>query len=245
LIGTDASGLFALGNHGAGLLVQGATGVTIGGATPGELNTIGYNVGAGLRLIDPAAARNDVRGNLLINNLGGGIDVGSDGVTLNDLGDVDGFLNFPVITAAEVSGGDLVVTGFGRPGIALDLYLSTPAIGPLVGYGQGEQYLASLVEGSAADQDSTSGSYGPEPVGGVLVGNDATSRFRFALPLASLPPEVQTGSLLTAVALGSTSEFGNAVAIGRWPATRTVRLCRRRPALGQGAGCAKRPLRRS
>ena len=37
---------------------------------------------------------------------------------------------------------------------------------------------------------------------------------RFALPLASLPPEVQTGSLLTAVAIGSTSEFGNAVTIG-------------------------------
>src|SRR5262249_26537180 len=114
-----------------------------------------------------------------------------------------------------IENGNLVVAGFVRPGVTLDLYVSSPGVGAQVGYGQGQQYLTSLVEGSAADLDTTTGSYGPAQVNGVAVGSDATNRFRFALPLASLPPEVRTGALLTSVALGSTSEFGNAVPIGQ------------------------------
>ncbi len=49
---------------------------------------------------------------------------------------------------------------------------------------------------------------------GAYVGTDSAERFEFKFPLASLPPELRYGSLVTALTLGSTSEFGNAIPIG-------------------------------
>jgi Ca2+-binding RTX toxin-like protein len=213
-VGLASDGLGALSNSGAGIYVSGAPGTIIGGAAAGEGNTIGYNLGAGLRLVDATAAGNPTLRNVFRGNLGGAIDLGpAPGVTLNDAGDANGFLNFPVITLADIVGGNLVVGGFARGGVAIDFFLSSPGMGSLLGYGQGRQFIASRTEGSPADLDATTGSYGPT-VDGVQVGSDTTNRFRFEIPLATLPSEVQIGALITSVALGSTSEFGNARPLG-------------------------------
>ena len=92
-------------------------------------NTIGYNLGAGIRLLDAVAAHGNVRGNIFINNLGGAIDIGPSGITPNDSGDTDGFLNFPVIESASIVGDNLVVTGFAGAGVTIDYYLSAPSAG--------------------------------------------------------------------------------------------------------------------
>ena len=65
------------------------------------------------------------------------------------------------------------------------------------GFGEGKTYLTTLTEGSGADLDDTTGSYGPGPINNLLQGSDTTNRFRFEIPL---PGGVSQGTLLTATA---------------------------------------------
>ena len=138
-------------------------------------------------------------------------------VTLNDPGDSDlggnGLLNFPVLTTATVNGGVLELSGFARPGSVIELFIADPDPS---GFGQGKTYLVTLTEGSAADLDRTTGSYGPSSVNSLNQGSDITNRFRFDIPLASLPG-VAIGTLLTATATSanSTSEFSGNVAVSQ------------------------------
>ena len=59
--------------------------------------------------------RNRISANAIHDNAALGIDLGADGVTPNDAGDVDGgangLQNFPVITNVSLSGGTTTVTG--------------------------------------------------------------------------------------------------------------------------------------
>ncbi|HMJ06124.1 MAG TPA: right-handed parallel beta-helix repeat-containing protein, partial [Chthoniobacterales bacterium] len=132
-------------------------------------------------------------------------------VTPNDTGDGDtggnGLLNFPVLTQAGISGGNLVLQGFARPGAVIEFFLAAPAPG---GFGEGKTYLLTVTEGSAADTDATTGSY-TNPVNGLNQGADTTNRFTFTVPV---PAGITAGSALTATATaaGATSEFsGNVV----------------------------------
>ncbi len=142
-IGTDATGNAPLvgtarfgasfvnftGNYLAGVFTSElASASTIGGPSPALANTIAFNSGAGVWMIDlynqgpPTGIR--VQGNSIHSNVGLGIDLGGtyplpppplspplppwgpDGVTLNDsVGHVgpNNFQNFPVITAATFS----------------------------------------------------------------------------------------------------------------------------------------------
>ena len=63
------------------------------------------------------AINNAIRGNSIFSNTGIGIDLGNDGVTSNDAGDLDdganNLQNFPVFTDVRISGGgDLLATYF-------------------------------------------------------------------------------------------------------------------------------------
>ena len=110
-----------------------------------------------------------------------------------------------MITEARINAGFLQLTGFARPGSVIDLFVADPDPS---GFGEGRTYLVTLIEGSIADLDGTTGSYGPGPTNGLNQGSDTTSRFRFIVPLTLLPG-VAVNSVLTATATlaSSTSEF--------------------------------------
>ncbi|MDH3238273.1 MAG: right-handed parallel beta-helix repeat-containing protein, partial [Deltaproteobacteria bacterium] len=192
-----------------------------------DRNVIFGNTGAGVMVNQNASGdtitKNSIYGNsaigidLVVNNSNTG-----DGVTLNDLNDADtggnGRLNYPILEDASVEGGNLVLTGFARPGSVIELFLADP---DPTGFGEGKTYLATLTEGSGADLDATTGTYGPGRVNNMLQGTDTTNRFRFVIPL---PGGVSYGTWLTATATvaGATSEFGGKVAVGPFSISGTV-----------------------
>ncbi len=186
-------------------LSDGAHGLTL------DQNVIANSLTVGLRLLDATSQFNTFTSNRYFGNFGLAIDGGSSGLTINDAGDVDGLLNFPVLDFADIVGDDFIVRGYVAAGRTIELYVSTPSGN---GIGQGATRIGLRTEGvPGEDSDAQSGSYGPF-MRGAYVGTDSAERFEFKFPLASLPPELRYGSLVTALTLGSTSEFGNAIPIG-------------------------------
>ncbi len=187
-------------------------------------NIISSNGGAGI-----VVAGGDTSGNLISQNsiyangttadaLGIDIDNSNgvgDGVTLNENGDTDngpnGSLNFPIITIAYMSGSNLVIKGWARPGATIEIFLTDINEGTAIAgdnqlgfstdYGEGQTYLGTVVEGSGADLDAGSSSYTD-----VDGNTDNTNRFHFSF---AVPPLATMGDFITATAtLGnSTSEF--------------------------------------
>ncbi|MBK8069204.1 MAG: CSLREA domain-containing protein [Rhodanobacteraceae bacterium] len=116
-----------LGNGGDGIdIAQMSDGLlAIGGFSAGEGNRIAFNVGDGIRATGFAGiARATFLRNDIYLNGGLGIDLGGDGRTANDVGDVDtgpnGLLNFPEFTSYTAPGGTSAV---------IDVLLDTPDIG--------------------------------------------------------------------------------------------------------------------
>ena len=204
LIGVDVLEVAAMPNTIGMQLSDGASGLAI------TQNVIANSLSAGLRLLDTTSNNNSFSANRYFGNLGAAIDAGAPGATLNDDARTDGVLNFPVLDYADIIGGDLVLKGFVSAGRSVEFYVSTPTIN---GLGQGVTSFALFTEGSANDLDGSSASYGPS-IRGVGVGSGTAQRFEFHIPVTSLPPALKYGSLITAVAVGSTSEFGNAITLG-------------------------------
>lgn len=192
-----------------------------------DRNIISGNYGAGVQVTSGASSctvtRNSIFGNGDVTTISGGATSGQIGidlqatgenllagtapyVTLNDSSDADtggnGLLNFPVFTSAIISGGTLTLSGYARPGAAIELFLAAP---DPKGYGEGQTYLTTVTEGSSGDSDAGTGSYSGV-VNGVDQGSDTTNAFRFAIPI---PSGASIGSELTATATVSntTSEF--------------------------------------
>ncbi len=181
-------------------------------------NVVFSNAGAGIVLI------NNSNGNLISQNsfyANGtlvdalGIDLDDDGVTLNDNGDGDngpnGLLNFPIIESAYINAGNLNIKGWARPGSIMEIFLTDVQegtatqgdneLGMSTDYGEGQTFLATVIEGSGSDLDSSVSSYNDAD------GNtDNTNRYHFQI---AVPPAVSVGQKITATATisGSTSEF--------------------------------------
>lgn len=196
----------ARANYGAGFLVPSAAQnnriLRASTSANGTITNLGAATPTGQIGIDLlAAADNQIRGTAPFR-------------TLNDPNDADAggnaLTNFPIIQTATVNGATLDVTGFARPGASVELYLV--ATDPS-GFGEGVTYLATQVEGTGSDVDTGTGTYGPAAVNGVAQGTDTTERFRFTVPLSSLPvAPTQADSLTATATVGTaTSEFaGNA-----------------------------------
>ena len=215
-IGTNSAGAM-LGNGSHGILAIGSGANEIGGSEAGAGNTIAFNGGDGVAVVfaEGFSFFKFIRRNSIFQNVGIGIDLEDDGVTLNDPGDTDiganDLYNFPVFETVSLDGGDLTLTGFARPDAQIELFIADP---DPTGFGEGKTYLTTLVEGSAADSDSGTGTYGPGPINGLVQGTDTTNRFSFTVPLAGLPAAVSAGTVLTATGADgvNTSEFsGNVV----------------------------------
>ena len=146
------------------------------------------------------------------------------GVTINDNGDGDtgpnGLRNYPVIANAVLVSGELTFGGFARPGSAIELYI---AQADPTGFGEGLTYLGTFIEGSAADLDATTGTYGPGNVNGLAQGTDNTNRFSFRI---TSPGGVSLGTALSATATlgGETSEFGGNVVVTSGPGLLVTKL---------------------
>ncbi len=114
-IGLSADRLVTLPNNNGIYLTNGATGTLIGGAATAAANWIGGNHLTGITLHSTAGGNNTIRGNRIVGNGTLGIDLGNDGRTLNDVGDVDAGVNdlqnFPELTTAVIQSGGVRVTG--------------------------------------------------------------------------------------------------------------------------------------
>jgi hypothetical protein len=202
-IGTDINGA-ALGNGGGALISYASLGNTIGGTGAGAGNVIAYSTTSGGVVIPvnnsgTAQPTGDViRGNSIHDNAGLGIDLGSDGVTLNDshVGQPgpNNWQNFPVLSAAY-AGASTVVLGTlhssSSSTFTLDFYANLSP--DHSGYGQGQVYL---------------GSYTTKPSDEVSPGN-----YSFEVP--GLSP-VSVGQWISATATsptGDTSEFSHDVQV--------------------------------
>ncbi len=197
VIGTNQAG-DALGNYNAGIAVASATGISIGGATTSEGNTIAHNGGDAVQ-ISGATSTVTAIGNSMWRNGGLGIDLGTDGPNLNDPGDTDiganQLLNFPEFSSAAVSG------GFATVGYTLDVPAGTYRVdfflnavgGDPSGYGEGQTLVAT--------SSMTHAGAGPEA---GLVAFAATAG---QIVTASVTEDLGGGLF------GATSEFSKAVAL--------------------------------
>ncbi len=175
-IGTDVSGLIPIQNSAFGVWIS-----SVGNLLDG--NTIANSRLGGLRLEGTTGNNGTYINNTFSGNLGLAIDVGTEGRTLNDLPDMDGALNYPVVTSTRIVGNELIVEGIMEAGMTVEIYISAPTAD---GVGQGRQRLASAIDNSLADENSASG------------------QFMFRIPLGN---GLSHGTPLTALTVGSTSEF--------------------------------------
>jgi large repetitive protein len=196
-IGTDVTGSYPLPNGEAGVnIFLGAQNNQVGGSIALG-NIIAFNTWGGVLVgyapSDSATTGNSIRANSIFCNGGLGIDLGSDGVSLNHFGGpISGpnqFENFPVLTSATAGPSTAVTGTFNGAACTtytLDFY-SSPTADPS-GYGEGARYLGS-----------------------VSVTTDAAGNATFS---ASLPGATCPGEWVTATATdpnGNTSEFSLAV----------------------------------
>jgi hypothetical protein len=161
-IGTDITG-GPLGNGAEGILIENSTDCFIGDLSGGG-NTIAFNKW-GVR-VTTASQRNMIVNNSIFANDGGpgqawlGIDLNTDDVTPNDLGDGDnganGLLNFPVITSAITSGATASVTGTlnSAPNAQFSVSLFSNSACDPSGFGEGENVLGVLTVTTNAAGDA-------------------------------------------------------------------------------------------
>ena len=194
-IGTDASGLAAVGQGkmGIDILVDSSRNL-IGTDGDGvndqhEGNVIANNLAEGVVVTGTTSVGNTIRGNSIHDNGGLGIDLGGDGVTANVLLDADagpnGLQNFPQISSVKARA-ETKVTGKlkSTPNntFTIDFYASA-AVDPS-GYGEGMRWLGFAV---------------------VTSNEEGTAPFNVTLAAETLSGEVVTATATDSS--GNTSEF--------------------------------------
>ena len=190
LIGTDITGSNPLGN-GTGVLIEGGSANNTIGGSAGAGNTIAFSVGIGVDVDATAGAGNDLRLNSIFSDGGLGIDLGGDGVTLNNsvahTGPND-YENFPVITGLSSAGGMTTVSGTfnstASTTFELDFYTMTSYNAS--GYGEGRYLLGS----------------GP-------VTTDSAGNATFSFPFATPSAGARYVSATATAPSGNTSEFSH------------------------------------
>jgi hypothetical protein len=186
-IGTDVTGSNPLGNVADGITIF-TSNFSVGGTASGAGNTISFNGGNGISVV--SGAGNSILTNAIISNSGLGVDLGNNGVTLNDSGDGDtgsnNLQNYPVLTLASPSSGGTIVQGTFNSTLSATFrleFFANQTADPS-GYGEGQTYL-----------------------GATSVTTDATGNASFTV---TLPVTVPVGNFISSTATdpaGNTSEF--------------------------------------
>ena len=204
LIGVGADGATAIPNQTDGVSIDGS-GNLIGGAGTGQGNVIAFNMGNGVTV--DSGTQNMISRNSIYSNSspyegypGIGIDLGYNGVTLNDsLGHTGPNLyeNFPVLVSATSQGSTLTVTGtlesWASQSFTVEFFGNVAA--DPSGYGQGQTFLGSAV-----------------------VTTDAGGQATFTAVLACPPAGEDLVTATATDAAGNTSEFGADIGIVQAPA---------------------------
>jgi hypothetical protein len=228
-VGTAVNGISPLGNREHGVRISaGAAANTIGGSQPGEGNVVAFNGGSGVLLDLDAGSGNRVEGNAIFANGGLGIDLGGDGTTDNDNGDVDegpnGFQNAPVLSFATSLGGITTVSGLlaGTPNTTylVEFFLNTA--GDESGLGAAQLSLGTVtVTTDASGNAILSASFAVSATAGQFItatatdpGNN-TSEFALVVPVAT-PPVILVHPVGARVEVGASVSFC-VTAIGSQP----------------------------
>jgi hypothetical protein len=203
LIGTDQTGVNALGNAGDGVTILSFFGPssnnTIGGTVAGAGNVIAVNGAVGVDVQDPndtgMVLNNAILSNSIYGNAALGIDLGDDGVTPNHQGGLingpNGFENYPVLSSAVASSSGMTVPGTLNAAASETFtiqFFSNPTSDPS-GHGQGQTYLGSIT---------------------VTTDSNGNASFTATLPV------VPAGYAISATATdpnGNTSEFSQDVTV--------------------------------
>jgi Ca2+-binding RTX toxin-like protein len=193
LIGTDVTGSAPLGN-GTGVQIDGgSSNNTIGGASELAGNSIAFSAGIGVDVDSTAGTGNLIRLNAIFSNVGLGIDLGGDGVTLNDSVAHSGpnnHQNFPVLSTVVSSMGTTTVKGtlVSTPNTTFTLDFYTLTSLNASGYGEGRHLL-----------------------GTALVPTDNFGNASFTLPFSTPATGAKFVAATATGPAGNTSEFSLAV----------------------------------
>jgi hypothetical protein len=209
-IGVACDGLSALGNQGAGVLTNRPA--SLGGDLSGAGNVIAQNLGTGVSVTSGSNGIDTVAilGNSIYGNGGLGIDLGGNGVNLNDPGDTDSgpnnVQNFPVITAATFTGSNVEIVGTFNSIASTTFHLEFfgNQVADPAGFGEGQSFLGS-----------------------TDVTTDGSGNATFDVTL-SFPAGVQSLSATATDPDGNTSEFSQAFeAVAPPPPSRLLNISTR------------------
>lgn len=174
-VGTNAAGAGAIPNSDCGIYLDPAqTSNTIGGAAASTGNLIAYNVSAGVCIFGAGDA---ILSNTILANLGLGIDLGVNGVNINNGAKNSGLPNndmdYPVFTSAVLSGSTLTVSGYVGSAPSQSLFANARveifiSDNDSSGYGEGRSYLGFLMADANGDFS------GSLTVSGLSVGDRIT-----------------------------------------------------------------------
>jgi hypothetical protein len=254
IIGTDAGLTIDLGNTGSGILLksvlpaESVSNNIIGSDNDAlsdefEGNVIANN-DTGISMVAAAGtlAGNKISRNSIFGNGQLGIDLGQDGVTINDNGDVDAgvndLFNAPVLVTMQIQGTNLLVSGFSVANSIIEFFIGDGGFNPdpLPGgftrsFGEGRTFLFRAQDDATldgvTDTDLTTGNYDGTMEGTGTGGSRTENRFSFLVDISTLPAAVTSGTRITALAYanttgsGSTSEFGGTVFASSLPVTLT------------------------
>lgn len=145
-IGVARDGVTPLANNSNGVVVFGnALGNVIGGVGNGEGNIIAHNEGNGVQVQNNGSlnpVQNEIRGNTIFDNLDLGIDLGGDGVDVNDPDDADSGenerQNYPVVTDANTLI-ELTLDSAADTLFIVDVYRNDSCDSS--GFGEGQEHL--------------------------------------------------------------------------------------------------------
>jgi CSLREA domain-containing protein len=154
-------------------------------------NIIKYNGFSGIVFLTSSSVGNTISENIISDNVGLGIDFGNDGVTANDVGDIDtgqnNLMNHPVLKGIIKSGSNLVVTAdldFNPAEAPFTIELFDNNSIDASGYGEGKYFIGSVTTST---------------IGSNVV---------FTVPITGAAPSTSATITSTATNVGgSTSEF--------------------------------------
>lgn len=199
-IGTDASGQAARPNGIGVSIASFSSQNSIGGTVPGAGNLIALNTAQGVSVSSIQTTDCPILGNVIFGNGALGIDLGTDGVSTNDLTDADAganrLQNHPLLTAATIHTNrtDIAGTLHSQSNTTFIVEFFASVAADPSGFGEGQQFLGTT---------------------NVTTDGGGNINFNLTLPVRAV------GRFITATATdpqGNTSEFSPATtAASTWP----------------------------